>query len=236
MYKNHIVLDLEMNPISKEHKIAYEALRQEVIEIGAVKLDENLNVIDTFDCFVKPEFNYQVTPYITKLTGIKSSSTMNAESFKSVLKNFDMWIGDSRDTRIYSWSDNDLIQLRDECKFKGVTFPCNMKRWLDFQKVFPRLMNISNRGKHMALHEAIKYFDIEIDAKKVHNALYDAEITSELLVPILNGEYKQQVKCVYDLTHNSDENMNTLGDTCGGILSQLLEQMKLESANLILNK
>lgn len=228
MYSYHIVLDLEMNPVSKEHKNAYENLRQEIIEIGAVKLDEHLEIVDTFDCFVKPEFNYQITPYINKLTGIKSSSAMNAESFATALKDFEAWIENGADTRIYSWSDNDLIQLKTECEFKAVAFPKNMKRWLDFQKVFPRLMNLSNKGKHLALSEAIKYFDIEIDSKKVHSALYDAEITSKLLVPVLNGEYKQQVKCVYDFTHSYDESMNTLGDTCGGVLKQLLEQMQAE--------
>lgn len=217
-----------MNPVSKEYKSVYQNLRQEIIEIGAVKLNKNLEIVDTFDCFVKPEFNYQVTPYINKLTGIKSSFAMNAELFETVLNNFVTWIGTDSDTRIYSWSDNDLIQLKNECNFKKITFPQNMKRWLDFQKVFPRLMNISNRGKRMALSEAIKYFDIESDPKKVHNALYDAEITSKLLVPVLNGEYKQQVNCIYDFTHLSDESNNTLGDTCGGVLKHLLEQMQAE--------
>ncbi len=229
MYKYHIVLDLEMNPVAKEYKNAYGILKQEIIEIGAVKLNEYLEIVDTFDCFVKPEFNYQVTPYINKLTGIKSSSAMNAELFETALKNFETWIGDGSDIRLYSWSDNDLIQLKTECEFKEIPFPENMKRWLDFQKVFPRLMNISNRRKHLALNEAIKYFDIEVDSKKAHNALYDAVITSKLLVPFLNGEYKQQVKCVYDFTHLSDESINTLGNTCGGALKHLLEQMQLES-------
>lgn len=231
MYKYHIVLDLEMNPVSQENKAIYEELKQEVIEIGAVKLNENFEIIDTFDCFVKPEFNYQVTPYITKLTGIKSSSTMKAETFKYALDNFVSWIGDDTSTRIYSWSDNDLIQIKNECEFKNIMFPDNMKKWIDFQKVFPRLMNLADDRKHMPLREAIKYFDIKFDAKKIHNALYDAEITSELLVPILNGEYKQQVKCVYDFTHDTDKDMNTLGDTCGGILMQLLEQMKKNYVN-----
>lgn len=117
MYSYHIVLDLEMNPVSKEHKNAYKNLRQEIIEIGALKLNEHLEIVDTFDCFVKPEFNYQVTPYINKLTGINSSSTMNAELLEAALKNFETWIGEGSETRLYSWSDNDLIQLKIECEF-----------------------------------------------------------------------------------------------------------------------
>lgn len=230
MYKYHIILDLEMNPVSKEHKQAYENLKQEVIEIGAVKLNDKYEIIDTFDCFVKPEYNYQVTPYITRLTGINSSSALNADLFATALNRFVSWIGNGEDTRIYSWSDNDLTQLKTECSYKKLPFPSNMRRWLDFQRVFPKLMNISSKSKLIALSEAIKYFGIEINSKKVHNALYDAEITSELLIPFLNGEYKKQVKYVYELTHSSNEGMNTLGDTCGGALRKLLEQMQAEAS------
>lgn len=229
MYDYHIVLDFEMNPVSKDNVQAFHLLKNEIIEIGAVKLDSNLEIVDRFNCLVKPELNYQVTPYITRLTGIKSSSTMEAETLESALHKLSAWIGDSGNIRIYSWSDNDLEQLRTECDYKGIPFPQSMRKWRDFQKVFPRMMNITRERKQIALIEALKYFDIKIDNTKVHNALYDAEITAELLIPILNGEYKSQVECVYSFTH-SVESGNTLGDMCGGVLAELLKQMQLETA------
>ena len=51
---NYIVFDLEWNqcPYGKEKE--NKKLPFEIIEIGAVKLDENRNVIDSFQEIVKP--------------------------------------------------------------------------------------------------------------------------------------------------------------------------------------
>ena len=43
--------------------------RQEVIQIGAVLLDENYDGVDTFMSFVKPRFG-ELDEFIQKLTGI----------------------------------------------------------------------------------------------------------------------------------------------------------------------
>lgn len=228
MYNYHIILDLEMNPVAKDNPKAYKLLRKEVIEIGAVKLDKDFNIIDRFNVFVKPQYNHQVTPYITKLTGIVSSVTMNAEYFEEALKEFANWVGNSGVIRIYSWSNNDLDQLKTECSFKEIEFPSNLKRWLDVQKIFPRMMCLSNDRRQMALREAIQYFDIKVDDKKIHNALYDSEITTELLIYLLNGEYKKQVECMRSFTQTT-ENKNTIGDLYGGELAEFLRQLQLET-------
>lgn len=39
----HIVVDLEMNSLAKEYKVEKEICNREIIEIGAVVLDENYN-------------------------------------------------------------------------------------------------------------------------------------------------------------------------------------------------
>lgn len=225
MYKYHIVLDFEMNPTDRK---AYE-LRNEIIEIGAVKLNSNLKIVDRFRCYVKQQLSYQVTPYIYHLTGIHPAKTMNAEPFEVCIKKLSEWIGFGEGIRIYSWSDNDLKQLREECYYKNVTFPGNMKRWLDLQKVYPRFMHLSVGRRPLALREAVKYSGVTIDKSKIHDALYDSEVTTELLVSLLSGQYLHQVDCIYQYTHQN-ENSSCLGDACGGILAELLRQMSLESA------
>ena len=228
MYECHIILDFEMNPVLKDPKEIYNELRNEIIEIGAVKLDKDLNIVGKFDRFVKPQYNYQVTPYITRLTGIHSVKTLNAPTLELVLPEFVQWIGNSPKTRIYSWSDNDFFQLKTECQLKNILFPSNMKIWRDFQKVFPKMMHIQHPPKSpMALKEAIRYSGITVDSKKVHSALYDSELTTELLIPILNGEYKTQVEYVHTYMNNTSSS-STLGDMCGGLLAALLKDMNSE--------
>ena len=52
---NYIVFDLEWNqcPYGKEKE--NKRLPFEIIEIGAVKLDENRNITDSFQLLIKPE-------------------------------------------------------------------------------------------------------------------------------------------------------------------------------------
>jgi hypothetical protein len=55
---NYIVLDLEYNQPSGIRAGFKKAkyIKNEIIEIGATKLDDNLNFIKGFKCYVKPYF------------------------------------------------------------------------------------------------------------------------------------------------------------------------------------
>ncbi len=225
MYDYHVVLDFEMNPVDKTNKDAFFKLRQEIIEIGAVKLNKDFKIIDRFDIYVKPEYNRQVDPDITRLTGIHSAMTKDADTFEKSLEKFVEWVGFERKTRIYSWSENDLLQLRKECTYKNVEFPVSFRRWLDFQKVFPRMMQCPYTQTHIALAEAVKYFNINVDSKKMHGALYDAEVTTALLIDFLNGNYKKTANYIKDLTQPKSMG-NTIADLCGGAFADFYNSLQ----------
>ena len=231
MYTNHIILDLEFNPVSFEDKKAKAILKNEIIEIGAVKLDKHLRMVDRFKCFIKPEHNNMIIPMISRLTGIHTATAFKAETFAPAMEQFVEWIGSGDRTRIYSWSDTDYQQLKREYAYKKIPMPDCFNRIMDLQKIFPRMMKINNLRKtqKMALREAVLYMGVDLNNKKAHDALYDAEITSELLKPLLNGEYRNQVNCLNQFTQPSN-NTTTLGDVCGGVLMNLLLQMQMETA------
>lgn len=60
----YVTVDLEMNPLAKEYKAERAICCREVIEIGAILLDENYQEIDSFKTFVKPQFNDVIKPHI----------------------------------------------------------------------------------------------------------------------------------------------------------------------------
>ena len=64
---NYIVLDLEWN--SAYHKKQGRFVN-EIIQIGAVKLDNDFNVIDTFLVYIKSEIVKQLNKRVIELTGI----------------------------------------------------------------------------------------------------------------------------------------------------------------------
>ena len=52
---HYIVLDLEWNQSSGGREASIDRLPFEIIEIGAVKLDENLRIVSEFSRLVRPQ-------------------------------------------------------------------------------------------------------------------------------------------------------------------------------------
>lgn len=225
MYDQHVILDFEMNPVAKRYVEVRRQLHREIIEIGAVKLNSAGEILETFSCFVKPEYSSDVANYITKLTGIKTTDVYRAASFGEAIQRFSEWVGSGR-TRIYSWGDSDQKQLKSECALKQVPFPANMTRWMDFQTIFPRLMEIKQYKRLMSLHEAAEWYGAAFDQRDAHRALYDAKVTTELVASVLTGEYISQRDCLKEAIRRDEREEKSAGfslvDLCSGFFSQLV--------------
>ena len=77
-----------MTPVSRENKDALENLCEEVIEIGALKLDKYGNTDDRFCCMVRPQYSRSVSATVTKLTGICTKDLSFADTFDIAVRNF----------------------------------------------------------------------------------------------------------------------------------------------------
>lgn len=226
MYRQHIILDFEMNPVAKGDQAVRQHLQREIIEIGAVKLNAAYEVVDRFRCLVRPEWNPKIAAFITRLTGITTADVLKAAPFAQTIGAFTQWVGE-QSARIYSWSGCDLSRLRSECAYKNVPFPKNLGRWVDFQAVYPRIMELPSYYKQMSLRKAAEQAGILMNARDAHSALYDAEIMAELVIPVLNGEYRKQVELYHrTVQYEAVSASIPLGDACGGILRRLLQQMQ----------
>lgn len=174
----YIFLDLEMNTIAKEHKELRQICRQEVIEFGAVCLDEDYREIGEFQCYVKPELNDGIAQHITKITGITTDQVMNADTFQTAFESFISWCG--TDYEIYSWSDSDSEQLQKEMEIKGI---CPTRRtremfgsWNDLQARFDKLLFCE---RQISLSMALSNAGIDFKGR-AHSALTDARATADL--------------------------------------------------------
>ena len=72
----YIIVDFEMNPIAREHKVERKICRSEIIEIGAVIMDENFLVLGEFKTLVKPQFNDEIYKKYETLTGKHMKNTL----------------------------------------------------------------------------------------------------------------------------------------------------------------
>lgn len=214
----HIFLDFEMNPIPKKNKEARTIVRSEICEIGAVKLNEAYEIIDTFSCYVRPQLN-QIMLNITQLTGITNQDVERAKELSSALDDFVFWIGDGP-VRIYSWSDTDKTQLVNECLLKKIMLPKQFRRWMDFQRVYSRLMGLSRRSC-LSLSNALGSVEQDFSGSQ-HSALADAKNSASLLALVKDKEsFQKRAEKVQSFLGVAKNQGTTLGDLLADTFAKL---------------
>ena len=116
---NYIILDLEWDSAySAKHK----RFINQILQIGAVKLDGEFNIIDTFEETVKSDISKKVTGRFAKLTGITTEKMLTGVPFDTAVDRYNAWAGE--DTVTMTWSDSDLYSIKEneECLLCGRKF------------------------------------------------------------------------------------------------------------------
>ena len=192
----HIVIDLEMNPVSRTLKEVRHFLLDEVIEFGAVKLDEYYQPVSEFQSYVKPQFG-EINKHITKLTGITNEMVADKDVFAGEFKKFFEWIG-TWDMTLYSWSPSDIKQLKSECSYKmpGFNSARLEHQWIDLQKVFDDKIGLHS---NLALKHAVGAMNRDFKGTQ-HTALADAANTAAILTLMQDDEaFMRTMQPVIDL-------------------------------------
>ena len=175
---NTIFVDLEMHPVARVFSRQFVTLKTETIEIGAVMLDEQLREIDSFKEYVHPDYSNKVYAKYQKLTGITTEMLAEADCFRQVFNHFCKWCGN--DYIIYSWSDNDLCQLINECELKGIEYNNEIRymfnHWKDFQAEFCSMLNMQGL---LSLSNAVTIGGLDFSGR-AHDGLIDARNTADL--------------------------------------------------------
>lgn len=87
----YAVIDLEMCNVPKELRKGTYRRASEIIQIGAVLLDENLEIEDSFMTYVSPEYGF-VDDFIKNLTGITQKDVQGAPDLREALQAFAEWL------------------------------------------------------------------------------------------------------------------------------------------------
>lgn len=186
---NHLVIDLEMCKVPKNYRGRYK-YAYEIIQIGAVLLDEEFREIATLSQFVHPEHGV-IDHFITDLTGIQRGQVKNAPLLKDALRHMIDWLG-NREYRVYAWSETDHQQLNHELEAKSIQDPMirafmKEEQWVDYQKVFGDRYSFDHA---IGLEEALALTRIEPEGR-FHDGLSDAVNTGKLIAVLeLNPEYE----------------------------------------------
>lgn len=186
MFKLHnpiVVLDLEATAGQDDRG---RQTNNCIIDIGAVYLDERLEVKGTFQSLVKP--TEPITPFITKLTGITPAMVEAESGFEVVGPAFVRWMeglaGNLKKVRLAAWGNYfDIPLLRKNFYDAGLDFPFSGTA-LDVKTLaFLWLSQSGRRTDKISLEFFADHFGLKVDGTW-HRALTDAQVTAGTLAAV----------------------------------------------------
>ena len=174
----YIILDLEWNQPISYHSPAYKSvgtkLLFEMIQIGAVKVDADLNVVDSFSQLIQPQHYVRLHPRISRITHITQDDLADAPQFNEAVEAFAAWCGE--DYALLTWGCDDISVLYQNMTF----FKCETQlgKIYDAQQLFGEVTG--NPKERKGLKAAMEQMEITADEEEMpfHNAVNDAYYTA----------------------------------------------------------
>ena len=94
---------------------------QETIEIGAVHVNSYGEDLGSFNRFIRPKVNPILSPFCKDLTSITQEDVNRADTFLTVIEEFQDWIGVfDQEYLLCSWGSFDKTQLIKDCDLHEV--------------------------------------------------------------------------------------------------------------------
>ena len=179
----YIVLDLEWN---NTYAKKANGFINEIIEIGAVKLDSELDTVDTFSCIIRSQIGQLLRGSVKRLTHLTNDDINSGMPFTKAFSMFRKWIG-SEETVIFTWGDGDVRVLLENFQYlNGIKVIPFLDKYCDLQKVFQRLYSCP-KGQQTGLLTAAQMLDIDPEMYIHHRALGDSMLTADILKKIMPG-------------------------------------------------
>lgn len=167
-YETFIILDLEAT--CQENDPDFD---KEIIEIGAVKVDKNLKIIDTFNSFITPKRNPKLSKFCRELTTIRQLDINRAEPFDVVIREFIDWIGN--DYLLCSWGFYDKNQFINDCEMYDLPTEW-VNKHISLKHQFAKLYNLR---KPCGMAKALKMLNISLKGTQ-HRGIDDALNITEI--------------------------------------------------------
>ncbi len=174
---NYIVFDLEWNQAADLKTRRENRLLFEIIEIGAIKLNEKKELLGDFHELIKPQVFHAMNQVTGELIHLKMEQLEDCRSFSEVAADFLAWCGS--DYIFCTWGNLDLTELQKNMDYYNMT-PVSEKtiRFYDVQKLFS--IAFEDRTLRRTLQYAVEYLGIERNAA-FHRAYVDACYTAEVI-------------------------------------------------------
>ena len=173
---NYVVVDLEWNQAMSSKSSVFNKLpihlRGEIIEIGAVKLTEDMQPGEEFTMDVKPVYFRRMHYKVKKITGFDKERLANGLSFPDAMEKFRAWCGE--DVTFLTWGCDDQGIMEQNIIIHDLDWDW-IAGWVNLQLIY-NLQTDGDRNQK-SLASAMEHFEIE-QTRVAHDALGDAYNTA----------------------------------------------------------
>ena len=188
-----IIIDLEFNNLSGIHKCIpnvyndYPNLKKldlvnEIIEIGAVKLDTHMQPCEELKIFIKPSVIPVINPKILDITKINIKDLENGVHFIEGLNKLKSMV--SKGDIICSWAKDDIAEIIRNANYYGYNDLSWIDNYLDIQEYVTKILGFR---KSLSLKNALKALKIKVDEGALHDALNDSIYTAHVFKNLYNA-------------------------------------------------
>lgn len=179
-------MDMEWNQAMSANSSIYNYLpihlRGEIIQIGAVRLNDDWTPGEEFQIDVKPVFFRKMHYKVKKLTGIDSERLATAPEFKEAFAEFRKFCGE--DCTFLTWGYDDKGIMEQNIIVHDEDWDW-ISGWVNLQVIY-NMQSDDGSNNQKSLATAMEHFEIE-QTRVAHDALGDAYNTA-LVCSRLNME------------------------------------------------
>lgn len=213
---NYVIMDLEWNQSSTGEEEVSKILPFEIIEIGAIKLNDERRMISEFTELIKPQVYHEMHRITRKLIHLQMEQLEQGRSFTEVMEQFREWCGE--DYIFCTWGPLDLTELQRNIRYYGMEpLSDGPIRFLDVQKLFS--IAYEDRKSRRSLEYAIDYLNIEKDIP-FHRAFSDAYYTAKVLALMDEKVLENYSFDVFHLPKNKESEIHVIFDTYAKYISR----------------
>lgn len=174
---NYIVLDLEWNQSNTGEEPEVKMMPFEIIDIGAIKLNEDRVMTDEYNQLVKPAVYRRMHRITGDLIHLHMRDLEKGQPFVDMMKEFLSWCG--KDYIFCTWGSLDLYELQRNMHYYGMEPLSGAPiKFLDVQKLFS--IAYEDKKVRRSLEYATDYLNIRKDIP-FHRAFSDAYYTAQVL-------------------------------------------------------
>lgn len=165
-----------------------QSYRHEIIEFPIVLIDvEKMEIVDSFQEYVRPLVNPKLTKFCTQLTGITQEVVDKADIFPVVLNRVEEWLDSRMNSGEFSFAvltDGPWDMFRFmfyQCKESKIDMPSWSKQWVNIRKAYCNFYQCSRGGIETMLTSLGMTFE-----GSPHSGIDDAQNIARIAMKLLS--------------------------------------------------